>query len=264
MRLIVVGAGIAGSSLTYAARELGHTVTLVDAAPEAAASRLAHAVLRLGWHRGDDRVRARLARERYASLGALRTETALCTHWRTDRTVRTEDYALIDPLAPLIAPDRRATARRIADGCVELADYTLVGDVAVDATGTGGADRLSYGAVATRELELDEPLTVHHYAPRRSIVLSAIDGRARLGGSTGATARSAALSLQRMLAIAERVGMIESADGWDVSVGVRGHRSNPIERLDARTYRLAGFGRVGYALAPAVALELLIELGGVR
>ena len=49
--LIVVGAGIAGSSVTRLARERGLDVELIDRDPSAAASRLAHAILRRSWLR---------------------------------------------------------------------------------------------------------------------------------------------------------------------------------------------------------------------
>lgn len=123
MKILVAGAGIAGSVLAHMLHERGHEVTVADPAPHRSASRCAYAYTRLDWFHGPDRERVRYALNWYDTHSWLRASTGWVADVRRKRDFDQRGHYLISPRGPLVRPDLAMPLNRLsAPGCAYLGD----------------------------------------------------------------------------------------------------------------------------------------------
>lgn len=272
MKLIVVGAGIAGSALCQLAEERGHDVTLVsDGVPDSLA---ATAVLRRGYHAGKPDQLAALdyALDCYQRWGVPVRRGGLGQSYRRlgDEPVADEDWLLLDPAAPLAEPDVRAEILTVKNGTAWLgAGRSLEGDAVVVATGAREGNLQATGSVtwgvtlvhSHPEALRDEQIRIYQWAPYRTIVAGVVNGEARVGSSSARSPDAARNQMTKMLEKAWGLGWLTTRKSWGEVLGAR-LKTEQLSWRDPEdgAWRLAGFHRTGYALAPAAARDLLSEI----
>lgn len=273
MKILVAGAGIAGSVLTTQLRAAGHEVTLADGRPDISASQCAFAYMRLGWFRGPDRDAVKYALDWYRGQGHLLTSQAWVRDVRRG-SFQQDGHYLVHPTGPLVAPDVHRNVygyRSDADGVWVLMDDSSQAhrvDRLVLACGAGtdrwGAGTPTYGGVfESRRYRMNVPLRLLRVTDRLTHV-AADDGTVvRVGASKG---RTPAEALQRAASILGRMmdeGMIPSSIKWVYRSGARwtnltgGSGPAPVED---RVWTFTGFSRTGYALVPAAARDFVSEM----
>jgi glycine/D-amino acid oxidase-like deaminating enzyme len=271
MKLIVIGAGIAGSSATRIARDKGWDVTLIDNAPEQSASRSALATIRPTWFDKAERDDLERSWEWYSKWGAAGTREAYVSNWR-DRSVKKQNaWWLVDPLLPLLKPDTIERVVRISDKNVELdGGLSINADAILNCTGAYGADLardVSLFAGVTwisNDAQLDyPPYRVHHIRPYKSLSAAQINGVTRVGSSIAATADKAIQEAQNLLEQAHLLGIVKPGATWEMSLGWRakGKGGIPIyPELGQRNAYFSGLARSGYGLSPAIAEKWIDSL----
>lgn len=258
--IVIVGAGIAGSSLARLARQRDLPVTVVSSArPDSFA---ATAVLHRAWHRRDPAEEKLYDRtlSLYAEWGIPVRSGGWVTGYRRREVVPRfdPDWRLLDPLAPLATPDIVATARKMPGGVLLGTGRGLLADRVYWCTGATTGRGITHGVTWAhpKSSALAEPdrIRVHHYAPYKTICAGMAGSTARLGSSSAATADAARKQAVGMLALALRVGLITTDQGWRPIHGRRCHElSMPAEGIHVP---VGGLHRTGYALAPALAERL--------
>jgi hypothetical protein len=270
MRFVVVGAGIGGSAFTRVARGAGHEVVLISD-QDKIHSLAATAVLRRGYHKGPEAATWDESMSFYRAWNIPLVSGAYVTNYRTPDKAEhfDKDWHLIDPAAPLLAPDVLTRVNTIYDGSVATpsgAVYT--GDAVILAPGTSPYaldGKVTWGVTWVHPdpgvLRRPEALQVHHWAPYKSIVAGPVGRRARLGSSSASTVESAHAQARVMLAAARDIGMIHSTVGWSAETGARLQTKEHHARyMGKRTWWFGGFHRTGYALAPSLAHRLISKL----
>jgi hypothetical protein len=272
VKLIVVGAGIAGSCVTRLARERGWDVTLIagERRPDSLA---ATAVLRRAYHTG--RVSELEAWDYavgvYGEWGVQMTRGGLVSSYRRPLggAVADSDWLLLDPAEALVQPD---VAREVLSVHGGRAWYGrgdgLAGDAVVAACGAQGvlapSGAVTFGVTwlaAPDALRAPDEVRVYQYAPYRTIVGGVAGGRARVGSSSSVTEEGAVTQARKMLGVAWDLGWLTTRDGWEMRVGTRvktddGHW----RRNQTGVWEIGGFHRTGYALAPMAAREVLDDI----
>jgi len=270
MKLIVVGAGIAGSSATRIARDKGWDVTLIDHAPEQSASRSALATIRPTWFAKSERADLERSWEWYKAWGAAGTREAHVSNWR-DREVKTQkDWWLVDPILPLVEPDLTERVVGIYKTFVTTPTKEIAADAILNCTGAYGADlardvTLFAGVTwISTDAQLDySPYRVHHLRPYKSLSAAQINGVTRVGSSIAATADKAIQEAQDLLEQAHHLGIVQPDATWEMSLGWRakGKGGIPIyPELGQRNAYFSGLARSGYGLSPAIAEKWLDSL----
>ncbi|KGI79339.1 hypothetical protein IL38_23815 [Actinopolyspora erythraea] len=273
MHTIIVGAGIAGSSLARALRAAESTVTVVANPDLPEHSRAAAALLRSAYHAkhpGEDSLFHR-SLDLYAHWGIDLLTGGLVTNYRTPgRAPRPDpDWYLLDPAAPLLAPDRRGHAAPTETG-IALDGDELAADTVVWCTGaaTGPATprgTLTYGHTWTHPdpdvLTHPDALRIHHWAPYKTIAAGRLGTLARLGSSSAKHPATAEKQAHAMLATAVDTGIIRTHTGWTCHTGIRSKtETSGLIHTGGRHYALTGLHRTGYALAPALAADAAASL----
>lgn len=280
MRILVVGAGIAGSCAANVLREAGHDVVVTDPAPHMAASRCAFAVTRLAWWGADDRATVRRSLDWYNRRGHIITKTAVVHDARRGRTTIQGDHYLINPTITLVKPDLSLSVKGWKDepGAVivhfQELDSVRYGAVVLAAgvgmrhlTRTPGQEPgISYGGMFTapgNRLTDGGQLAMLRRTDRLSYTAAWLIGETRIGASRcsspGQAHRVADGIRDRMLSEGVVTG---SADDWEYRAGVRYATGSPgVSRLGERVWSLTGLARSGYAIAPAAALDIAAEIG---
>lgn len=268
--IVVVGAGIAGSSVARAARRAGIRVTVVAEGREH--SRAAAALLRAAYHvkRPGEPALYERSVALYGEWGVpLDARGGWVTNYRTpDREPRYDpDWLLLDPAAPLVTPDRSGHARPTARG-VRVGTLDVDADTVVWCTGAATGSSLTYGVTWVHPdpaaLTAPDRLRIHHIAPYKTIAAGTAGGVARLGSSSARDAELADEQGRRMLAAAAQVGIIHSLTGW---VPIRGQRctaSVPVAAPGGIHQSLNDLHRTGYALAPALGERIAANAGRLR
>ena len=270
MKLIVIGAGIAGSSATRIARDKGWDVTLIDNAPENAGSRSALATIRPTWFDKAERVDLERSWDWYTKWGAAGSREAYVSNWRNREVKKQKNWWLVDPILPLVEPDVRERVVGIYDKHVTTdAGQLIEGDAILNCTGAYGSelsrDVTLFAGVTwiSRNAELDySPYRVYHLRPYKALSVAQINGVTRLGSSIAATADKAIDDAKEMLMTAIALGIVKQAD-WEMSLGWRakGKGGIPIyPELGQRNAYFSGLARSGYGLSPAIAEKWLDSL----
>lgn len=277
MKILIAGAGIAGSVLTRLLRARGHEVLLADGRPDRAASRCAFAYLRLGWWRGEQRAGVRRAVDWYESSGWLRTRTGTVYDVRRGWVRDQEDHVLLDPRGPLVGDPLAMDLKSYADGpggvLAVLGDRLDVdADHLVLACGAG-TDRWAHGSpvyggvyeAPGRRIPPGPDLRLLRVTDRVTHV-AAYDGRTtRVGASRG---RTPEIALARALLIRNRLsdrGVINGRDGWTYRAGTRWEHlagAGGPRQIEPHTWTFTGFARSGYATVPGAARRLIERLEG--
>jgi glycine/D-amino acid oxidase-like deaminating enzyme len=270
MKLIVVGAGIAGSSTTRIARSKGWDVTLIDHAPEQSASRSALATIRPTWFDKTERDDLERSWEWYSQWGAAGSREAYVSNWRDRSVKKQKDWWLVDPITPLVAPDLIERVVGIYPNYVTTDSGQIIeADAILNCTGAYGADLAHdvtmFAGVTwiSHNAELDySPYRVHHLRPYKSLSAAQINGVTRVGSSIATTADKAIDDAKEMLMTALALGIVKSGD-WEMSLGWRakGKGGIPIyPELGERNAYFSGLARSGYGLSPAIAEKWIESL----
>lgn len=258
--VIVIGAGICGSSLARAAVAAGYPVMLISDDSRPRESLAAVAVLRRAWHKGEERGYVDRSMALYREWGVPVISGAVVTNYRFPGIVRLDpDWHMIAPEGPLCTPDVRGHAE-LSDEGVDVGTTRYPASNVLWATGrygphTGG---ISYGVTWVSDDPADalvspESLRVHHIAPYKTVVAGVVGGRARYGSSSAATDVKAISAAHGLMEIGIREGIVRPSRSWYPILGRR-VRHAPFATL-------GGMHRTGYALAPALA-EIAVSMIG--
>lgn len=267
--VVVLGAGIAGSCVAHFARRAGLTALLFDAALPDAGSPAALAVVREAWAKTpDDKAATHFALAHFGGLGALTSLPAAIIPRNGPHSLQ-YDWAVIDPARALL-PHTRATAtdlhfqRRVVTlggfyrAHARLAVVVCCGIHNRDLGGPEAA--VTYGATALLPHAGPPAVRVHRLRPYHNLIDAALDGQRRIGSSTS---RDPAAAIPALRADLERIGLDPDRDEDDAGLcyatGARAHaasRGHYATHIDG-THFLGGFGKLGYALAPAAAYRLI-------
>lgn len=266
MHIVVVGAGIAGSSVTRIAAERGHMVTLLsDGRPHSLA---ATAVLRKAYHKTKEEAAAwDRSMELYREWGVPMVEGGIVSHYRVPGRRTDKDWRMISPVSPL-RNAVNAKVEHVASDHVVLADGEKIHAdrvvVCVGATShLSWMGQNTFGVTWTHvnpaALAVQDKVRVHHIAPYKTITAGVIGGVARLGSSSASTWDKARAQAKTMLLMAGDLGIVTTDKGWKA---VEGARIRSEERVIAHRgyYVMTGYHRTGYALAPADAERLVDAL----
>jgi glycine/D-amino acid oxidase-like deaminating enzyme len=269
MKLIVIGAGIAGSSTTRIARDKGWDVTLIDYAPHKSASRSALATIRPTWFDKSEREDLERSWEWYSKWGAAGSREAHVSNWRDRSVKKQKDWWLVDPILPLVEPNLNERVIEIGANYVTTDHSQIEADAILNCTGAYGADLAHdvtmFAGVTwiSNNAELDySPYRVHHLRPYKSLSAAQINGVTRVGSSIATTADKAIDDAKEMLMTAIALGIVKSGD-WEMSLGWRakGKGGIPIyPELGQRNAYFSGLARSGYGLSPAIAEKWLDSL----
>ena len=251
MSAVVVGAGIAGSSVALAARDAGHVVTVISDPMVPPDSLAGAVVLRRAWHSGTERDLFDRSMQLYARRGVEVARGGLVTSYRrSGEPGRVDkDWALIDPAAPLVTPDLdRRVSRHVG------ADFDAERVFWCPGVYTARVSGITWGVTWVHDdpavLAQTEALTVHVVAPYKTIVAGVVGGHVRLGSSSAKTLDMAAEQAEHLLTLFKEVGLIKSLRGWQPRIG---------RRCTANGGDLGGLHRTGYALAPAMAEQAVLR-----
>lgn len=272
MKVVIAGSGIAGSVLTRMLRERGHEVVVLDPDPETAASRCAFAYLRTAWFTGEARRRVREALRWYDDHGWALEHQATVHDLKRGRVVTQPDHYLIDPVGPLVEPDRAERVEGYREGTygVRVLTPTNVIDAHHLVLACGqGMDRFTsgtptYGAVFDAPgRQAADGLSILRITDRLSHAVAAGGHRTRTAASKGRTPESAAERAEAILDQMIRHGVVSGDAEWTLRTGVRWENFNGTpghSYLGYRAWAFTGFARTGYALVPGAARELIQEL----
>jgi len=269
--LLIVGAGIVGSSAKRIADEMGWKTTLVDANPKKAASRAALATIRPQWLGENGKQIAERSWRWYEKWGATVTRTAIVSSYSSSESRRQQDWWLVDPDKVLIQPDVVAEIDGIWND--HSGQYANVnGDKCrYDAIliGVGAHDprylppfKEQHGATLINEtMRLAEPLYVHHLRPYHSLTIGCMNDVVRLGSSVANTEQKAIDEIYRMLEVAEQRGIVPKVSDWILTTNIRAKAPTIKEpRRGERTTTIGNLGRSGYGYAPHLVATWLADL----
>lgn len=272
MKILVAGAGIAGSVLTRMLRERGHEVLLVDGTPQHAASRCAYAYTRLDWFRGPDRERARYALEWYDRHGWLKSSTGWVTDVRRGRDFTQKGHYLVHPRGPLLIRDLGWNLERYSEvsGGVIATNGTLAFEARHLVLACGaGMDRWYsgtpvYGGVfECRDYRMITPLKLLRITDRLTHVAADDGAVTRTAASKGRTPEEARQRSEKILNTMFDHGIVTCTRKWEYRAGVRWNSVDGVPvagRISPHVWALTGFARNGYALAPSYARDLVRKL----
>jgi hypothetical protein len=269
--LIVVGAGIAASSVARLGVERGLDVTVVagEGKPDSLA---ATAVLRRGYHVGkaEELEAWDYAVQMYGAWGvAMRRGAGVASYRRPlGGEVEDTDWILLDPAAPLVKADVQrevlsAFGKRVWFGHGD----GIEGDAVVVAAGARGSlapsGTVTWGVTwvhAAEGLRHPEAVKVYQYAPYRTIVGGVAGGKARVGSSSSVSEEGAVRQAEKMLGVAWDLGWLTTRDGWEMRLGARVKSDGVWRRTENGAWEIGGFHRTGYALAPMAARDVLDDI----
>lgn len=263
--IIVIGAGIAGSSVTRALRARGRKVVLVASPDTPPASLAALCVTRNTWYTGAQKEAQGRSVELYREWGALRGTEGVASTWRKPEPRPQAGWLAIDPIAPLLAPDVEARVTGISSPAngfrakvqVEMGE-TLTADTVIVAAGPASwpllglePPKTTWGATGLGDPgTLSSPLRAHLIRPRHHVLGVDLGPEVRVGSSTAQDPATARGRLGHMVEVALGAGMM--SDGpRRIVVAQRAMGEAAPRQLAPHLWLMAGYGRVGYSLAPA-------------
>lgn len=246
--LIIVGAGIMGSTLARMAIRRGLSVELIGL--DAPSSLAALALSRPAWSESHAEARAW-----YEGLGAVRATSALVSRASWPEPRRQEDWLLIDPGLPLLQPSRRAPVSWFPGMVSHNRDVTPGRLVVVSAPAHGLLPD-SYGTTVVGDNPGAETgLYIHWLRPYHHIAVVVDEYRCRLGSSVARTRDGADDRAIRMIAEARDAGLPAPVN-WMLHRGQRYGKST-LRSEKPGLVLMEGMARSGYAEAPRLARELL-------
>lgn len=262
MKVIVVGAGIAGCSVVRACHARGfETVHISDGLQPS--SLAATAVLRRGYHAKNAREAYLWDRsmEMYKTWGLEMLVGARVTNYRVPGERVDKDWRMIDPAAPLFGTkENKGIVVRAHKEHVTLRDGRKIhGDKVVMAVGSSsGKGKITHGVTWLSDPSaLYMPsLRVHHISPYKTLTAGVIGGMSRLGSSSANSAESAREQAKKMLDLAKDL-RIARGDNWRPVYGQRVQTDPRAYEHSGGWYVLTGYHRTGYALAPAEAEDMV-------
>lgn len=251
--LVVVGNGVAGSSVARAARERGLSVLVVgNGAP--AASSAALCVVRPAWLPREARPDVAAAVAAYEAVGAIVAATADVSSWVNPEPETRGGWWAVDPARWTVPLDEAATWPEVPEARATVVCLGAAGDRA-------GTRR--WGATAVhRAVTLTGPIVRAHASRPRRVETAVRVGRTWRVGSTVAPTEAVAVDRLGALVAASPV-LDRLGDPLDVVTGLRLYAddgSRLRRRLGPTTWALDGFGRLGFSLAPAAARFLVDEV----
>lgn len=278
--VVVVGAGIAGSSVVRLAQRRGLSTFMVADFPDPA-STCALAVIRRRWQHGDDLRRTDFALDYYRSFGVLWPEGAVVTSFRPGGEFPKieSDWFLVSPTEPLVIPDMADRIERVLPETSEVVTSLgpVRGRLVVVAAGPGsrglfpgrarGSFTEKWGATYVSPTAKIEPylgygLRAHWSTPYNAILAAESKGEVRVGSSVADSRAEAGVKADKILFNAIRAGMVTDVSDWSVRYGLRvmtdnGTSNGMPDWISSSTVVLTGFARCGYSIAPARAKEVL-------
>lgn len=270
--LIVVGDGIMGSSIARAAHRRRCEVLMI-ANGAMSGSRAAAGIVRLGWmHSKVQRERTLRSLELYRESGLLLADRGLRSSYRTpeQEPKLVWDWYVVDVASSFVLPNVFGTVVAADESGVTLDSGQRITAKCgvVIAAGPGSAAfgapiiKRSYGATAVGPATPGmAPLRIHTVRPYVDLMATNHHGQARVGSSTTKHDTEAVDALRKMM-LSFPSQLPEVADHI---IGVRAYTAlNPAEAFDivwnGNMAIVAGFGKFGYALAPAIAEEVVGRL----
>jgi hypothetical protein len=267
-RLLIVGAGLSGSSAKLIGEELGWQTTLIDESPKSSASRAALATIRPTWFDKKGRANAENSWKWYQKWDAAITRSAVVSSYKNPETKKMqEDWWLVDPWVMLQEPDYIQTVAKTEGTNLYLENEAKLNGEAI-LLAKGSKDyrfKPMFGAtLISRNAEmLHPPLQVHHLRPYHSMMISISKGVTRLGSSISANEEKAIDEVYRMLAKAIELGFVKPDADWELVTGTRSKSENnqPVfPELGNPVGEINGLHRSGYALAPDAIFRWLESL----
>lgn len=269
--LIIVGAGIAGSSAARIAKELGITYTLIDADQTQAASHCALATIRPTWFDADTRTSVERSWKWYESWGVTITKEAHVSSWRRLEPKLQKDWWLLDPRKCFEPPTIQAKVTKIEETSVTLeSGEILKAEAVLNCVGALDKSLQSdweplYGAtLVSRDVEMDlPPLRVHQIRPFHVLTVGHLGDEVRLGSSVSRNVTDAVEEAHKMLILAIQNGIVRGEATWETITGIRARRkgNQPIlPKAGERSATLGALARSGYAIAPDAAHQWLLSL----
>lgn len=271
MKLVVVGAGIAGSCVTRLAQERGWGVQVI-AGTRKPDSIAATAILRRAYHAGKpgEFEAWDYAVETYERWGIkMQRGAGVASYRRPLGGEKTDaDWLLLDPAAPLVKAHVKRDVISVfgknawfghgdgASGDAVVAACGAVGDLAPPGDVTWGVTWLH----SPDALKAPDDIKVYQYAPYRTIVGGVAGNRARVGSSSSVTEEGAVEQGRKMLQVAWDLGWLATLEDWEMRLGARVKTDDHWRRPDDGHWEIGGFHRTGYALAPMAARELLDDI----
>lgn len=248
--LIVVGAGIFGSTLTRMARLRGLDAHLIGNEPPSSLAALA--LSRPAWSQSHGEARAW-----YESLGAVRASSALVSRAGWDEPRRQHDWLLIDPGAPLLKPDERMLVSGWEPGLlfVHSGELRRARLVVISAPVHGWAPDSFGSTVVGSNDGWDPGLHVHWLRPYHFLASVVEPLTIRLGSSVASSQDEADKRAIRMLGEAREAYMPVPTD-WKLTRGKRFGKGT-VRSEQPGLVLMEGMARSGYAEAPKLARELL-------
>lgn len=273
MKILIAGAGIAGSVLTRMLRERGHDVILTDARPDRAASRCAFAYLRTAWWKGEERAEVRRAVDWYEKRGWVLARHASVSDLRRDWTRDQADHILIDPRGPLVKPDLAMNLHRwsgtpgvtatLGDGLEVQADRLVLACGAGTSRWTHGV-QVHGGVWEVPEPAVEPGLRLLRVTDRLTYTAARDRNTLRVGASKALTPEAARQRAVKILGRMFTAGLVSPELPWTYRAGTRWeHRDRSpggARRVSERVWEFTGFARSGYARVPGAAQYLIRRL----
>lgn len=271
MKLVVVGAGIAGSCVARLAQERGWEVEVIagERKPDSLA---ATAILRRSYHAGKPEELAAwdYAVETYDRWGIEMERGAGVASYRRPLSGEKADadWLLLDPAAPLVkAHTKRDVVSVFGKNAWFGRGNGVSGDAVVAACGAVGdlapSGKVTWGVTwlhSTDALKAPNAIRVYQYAPYRTIVGGVAGHRARVGSSSSVSEEGAVEQGRKMLKAAWDLGWLTTMDDWEMRIGARIKTDDHWRKAEDGHWEIGGFHRTGYALAPTAAQLILDDI----
>lgn len=258
MRLVVVGAGIGGSSIARRAMERGHDVTVVSDGDRPPASRAALCVVRPSWFRDGPRRECEASLAWYAEHGWLTSTVARVSTYRRDGVEQRAGFYSLDPRNPLVT---RWIEGVWPDDCDP--DWATV---LCRGAYSPSSWKRAHGVTTIYRDYAEQRVVAHEDRPRNMLYAANHDGfTLRFGSSKGANDEVALDRQMRDEGKAATAGLLPADAPIERVFGVRlmppsVDHAGLLVRLADRLWSFEGFGRIGYSLAPARALAAVEQI----